>query len=277
MSQPARPDDAEDPDDYIPVREKSLRKNITDSLTKKPPKTDREINEYDDYLRRKWGCTEAIPDSFDPDKLDAVLKSRLSGTRIRGRPNDAAEKTAGPVVSKGDDTFMTPVEPQDTPPEDTSSSIPNDTSAYGCYASQTSLLAHSKRESLNKNSKVEKYEGGVSIHKNETPPTLKDDTTHPRPQPSLGSPRCRDRSMSDTPGQALPPRIRTGSKPPLSRSAFVAGGVPCLHEKCHGACKRGVIVKGHVRPPQYFPFKSQARRPSRSRDNGKRRVDTDSP
>ncbi|KAI1183671.1 hypothetical protein F5B17DRAFT_448052 [Nemania serpens] len=279
MLPPARPDCASDADDYIPVREMSLRKDIVDSFTKRPPKTDREIIEYDEYLRRKWGGTEAIPDSFDPDKLDAVLKSRRSSTRTRGGPSEADENTTSPVVSKGDDMFKTPAEPQNTRPEDTSASIPDDTYVYDYCAAQTSSFANSEGKSLHVDDKVEEHEAEVSIHSiNEPPPIPMKNTARLPPQPSLHSPRDRGRSMSDIPGQALPPRIRAGSRPPLSRSAFAEGGVPCLDERCQGACKRGVVVKGHPRAPEYFPFKGQARRPSRSRDRRKRnstcRVDT---
>lgn len=61
------------------------------------------------------------------------------------------------------------------------------------------------------------------------------------------------------------PRIRKGSKPPLSRSAFVEGGVPCLDEKCGGACRRCVASrlgkgKGKGSGNGYFPFRSRVRR-----------------
>ncbi|KAI1198764.1 hypothetical protein F5X97DRAFT_323032 [Nemania serpens] len=275
MSRPARPDHASDRDNYIPVREMSLRKNNVDSLTKRPPKTDREMGEYEDYLRRKWGCAEEIPDSFDPDKLDAVLKSRLSTTTTRGRPRGSN----GPLVSRGDEMFMTPTEPQNTPHEDTFTSLTSDTNGFGCCTSQDPLFASSEGNPLNTKNEIEKHE--ASIHKNETPITPTKNTTQPRPQPNLAPPRGCDKSMSDTPGQASQPRLRAGSRPPLSRSAFMRGGVPCTDEKCQGACKRGVLVKGHARPPDYFPFKSQARRPSRSRDrqnqHSKSRADTESP
>jgi hypothetical protein len=56
------------------------------------------------------------------------------------------------------------------------------------------------------------------------------------------------------------PRIRRGSKPPLSRSAFVDGGVPCLDEQCGGACRRCKAKEG------YFPHEKRARRVRRQRN-----------
>ncbi|KAI1112535.1 hypothetical protein F5Y14DRAFT_463474, partial [Nemania sp. NC0429] len=275
MPHPVRPDHASDAHEYIPVREISLQKDAMRPFPKRPPKADREVEKYDDYLRRKWGGTEAIPDPFDPDKLDAVLKARLSSTRMRGEAQEATEKTE-PVVTKVDGASMMHEEFRNRQPEDTSAFIPDDTC---CCVSQTTLSTDPMGESLNTDDDAtEAYEDEIPIYKNATQTTPTENTTQPALQPGLESPRDPGSSTSDVSGRATPPRIGVGSRPPLSRSAFAKAGVPC--KRCHGPCRRGAMAKGHARPPAYFPFKSKAKggsKKSRGKQepNSKPEADTD--
>ncbi|TGJ83114.1 hypothetical protein E0Z10_g5645 [Xylaria hypoxylon] len=253
-----------DLDDYTPVREISLRKNMMDALTKRPPKTDRDISRCEDYLRTKWGCTDAIPDAFDPYKLDAALRLRFPAKNRQERSDETREQAPGPTVQPQDDDPPTaPTEPQDTPLEDAYVHSPESVYSCGCNASY---------ESLNTDEQNIGYDSEVCTSDDEAPESTRPTRSRSRSRSNSNTSSRRGRTRSGTPEQtSSTPRIRTGSKPPLSRSAFVEGGVPCLDKQCQGACKRGVVVRGRSKPPPYFPFKGRVRRSSRSKGRESRR------
>ncbi|KAI0514701.1 hypothetical protein F5B22DRAFT_228026 [Xylaria bambusicola] len=239
---------ARDSDHYTPVREVYLRENEMDQRKKRLSKTDREMSKYEEYLRNKWGCHDAIPDPFDPEKLDAALRSRFPAKSKQERPLVARERVPAPLPQPGNQApAVKETNSQEMPPKDMSP-----TSEEMIHAS--AAIDTDKQE--------KSYESEVSSD-NET--SSEKHTTPPRGRSSTSSRRGRSTSTSgpDATDRPRTPRIRAGSKPPLSRSAFVAGGVPCEHGRCQGECKRDAGRR--AKAPAYFPFKSRARSRSKSR------------
>ncbi|KAH9904266.1 hypothetical protein F4778DRAFT_57250 [Xylariomycetidae sp. FL2044] len=94
------------------------------------------------------------------------------------------------------------------------------------------------------------------------------------PPPTLPAPQSKQqqqqqRQLPPTTGgdpikRVRTPRIKKGSKPPLSMSAYAGSGVPCLDPNCAG-CDAGGGDAGDAgstrrsKPPKYFPFQRRGR------------------
>ncbi|KAI1350452.1 hypothetical protein F5Y01DRAFT_315843 [Xylaria sp. FL0043] len=242
-------------DNYLPVRKLYLQKNQTDTLTKRPPRYDREKYEYEDYLRNKWGCNDAMPDSFDPYKLDASYKARVS-------TNNKQERSSETV--KGTDALMRAAvtEFREMSLQDPSSPSPDAISSGECNESRKSVSEESRRGPL------ETHEQTIGCESQEP---VADGGVHRKNTAQVrgrsnSNTSSRGRTSSEIPNGSSTPRIRAGSRPPSSRSAYIAGGTTCEDKQCNGQCKQG---RGRAKPPEYFPFKSRARGPSRSRSKGR--------
>ncbi|KAK5630163.1 hypothetical protein RRF57_005878 [Xylaria bambusicola] len=249
---------ARDSDHYIPAREVYLRKNEMDPRKKRPPKTDREMSKYEDYLRNKWGCNDAIPDSFDPDKLDAVLRSRFPAKSTQQSPLESREKVQAPSAQPVKDAPATKEkESHEMPLKDISTSSSKIVNSSGSPAA-----VDADEQDIN-------YNNETSMTENSTPE--KNTLPRERSNSTTTTHRGRTNPVSEATDRPRTPRIRAGSKPPLSRSAFVAGGVPCEQELCEGQCKRDAGRR--AKAPEYFPFKSSRAR-SRSRSRGRQSQST---
>ncbi|KAI1362188.1 hypothetical protein F5Y08DRAFT_283583 [Xylaria arbuscula] len=242
------PRDVQNSGDYTPVREAYLIKNEEGWLKKRPPKADREISKYEDYLRNKWGCNDAIPDSFDPDKLDAALKSARSRQQRSDRtPEQVKESSTKPVI---DLMMVTETETREKLQDHAPSLSTEVNSNHLCECSA----------STDTGDQPPSYDSEASISDKER---SSENTTQTRGR-SRSNAISHQRTSSETTERSTTPRIRAGSKPPLSRSAFAAGGVPCENEGCQGQyCKREAHRR--VKAPAYFPFKSRGRGSSQSR------------
>lgn len=245
--------DVNNSDDYTPVRETYLRKNEEEWVKKRPPRADREMSKYEDYLRNKWGCNDAIPDSFDPDKLDAALKSARSRQQLSTKTHEHArprqpenEAPRKELQAKHQD------EPSSSFPVDAPSSFAEG-SSHSDYSCRCNASTHADEQDTN-------YDSEASISHNEH--ATEENTPQARGRSRSNAISRHRRTPSETKERPPTPRIRSGSKPPLSRSAFVAGGVPCEDERCQGQCKREAHKR--AKAPAYFPFKSRARGSSRS-------------
>ncbi|KAI0380501.1 hypothetical protein F5Y04DRAFT_281892 [Hypomontagnella monticulosa] len=66
------------PDDPGPFAERKifLHQRSYDYIP--PSKVDAEDAKYQEYLRSKWPCLEAMPEEFDPDKLEAVWQRQYA-------------------------------------------------------------------------------------------------------------------------------------------------------------------------------------------------------
>ncbi|KAI3339617.1 hypothetical protein F4824DRAFT_498316 [Ustulina deusta] len=260
-------DDVPDLDDYTPVRETYLQGNKMDALTKQLPTTDRDMYQFEEYLRNKWGCNDAIPESFDPDKLEALLRSRLPTRHKQEKSSETREQTQEPVLWPEDDAPGTAAtEPQAMPLKDTSPPSPNSIYSCGCSASCESLSTGSVTGLLDTDGQIGDYDSEALTSDDEI---STEDIAQARERSNSNTASSRGRTASETPRRPSTPRIRAGSRPPLSRSAFVEGGVPCVEKRCRGQCKRGVVVRGRVKPPVYFPFKTRVARSSSRRNRPK--------
>ncbi|KAI1271288.1 hypothetical protein F5Y07DRAFT_404549 [Xylaria sp. FL0933] len=241
----------ENSDNYMPVRKSYLQKNQMDNLTNRPPRYDREKYEYEDYLRNKWGCNDAMPDSFDPYKLDALYKARVSTNNKQERSSETVKET---------DALMRAAvtEFREMSLQNPSSPSPDSISLSECNASRKSISEEPGRGPLETHEQTIVYESQEFVADGEV---HRKNAAQVRGR-SNSDTSSRGRTTSTNPTGSSTPRIRAGSRPPLSRSAYVAGGTTCEEKQCNGQCKQG---RGRVKPPEYFPFKSRARGPSRSR------------
>ncbi|KAI0148624.1 hypothetical protein GGR57DRAFT_515315 [Xylariaceae sp. FL1272] len=246
--------------DFVPAREVFLR-------NQPPPRQrthrrDREMNQCEEYLRSKWTCTDAMPDSFDPDQLEkAFIRGRLGHSRSRDarecrseqRNTNTMDKAKG-ATDDQQDLIATGAESTDL--KETHPPTVNDVYPSDAESQSSSAIS----ESLDTDEQLEGYESEVSINEASTK-----NITRVKASTSPITARGRPISKVFEPLERKPtPRIRKGSKPPLSRSAFSGSGVPCLHGTCQGGCNgdgKGVVAVGrHAKQPKYFPFKSKVRR-----------------
>ncbi|KAI0814265.1 hypothetical protein GGR55DRAFT_701939 [Xylaria sp. FL0064] len=194
-----------------------------DTLTKRPPRTDREKYKYEDYLRDKWGCNDAIPDSFDPYKLDASYKARLS-------TNNKQERSSGTV--KETDALMRAAVAEfgAMSLQDPSFPSPDAISSGECNASRKSISVELGRGPLETHERTIGYESQEPVA---------DGGIHRKNAAQVrggshSNTSSRGRTRSEIPEGSSTPRIRAGSRPPLSRSAYVAEGLCCRRNNVRG-------------------------------------------
>ncbi|KAI0102496.1 hypothetical protein GGR51DRAFT_526757 [Nemania sp. FL0031] len=269
MPQHRKLDDDPNPNKYLPVREAILRKQARDVMSRQPPKIDRDMELYEEYLRNKWNVTDLMPETFDPDKLEGIMKARFPRRSMDERTTKERERVV-PAVQQDKDSLPARTKRHTTPPQASSriSDVYNSNDAHP-HSSPARASGHLQAEERSRLESEDEVKHQSKKPTNNKPKSPKSKSTRPRSNSHTFS-----RSIPDSPERASTPRIGSGSKPPLSRSAFAeGGGVPCTDEKCKGACKQGIKVKGHDRPPQYFPFNSKSKR-SRSRSRSRERQKT---
>ncbi|KAI0487182.1 hypothetical protein F4859DRAFT_328792 [Xylaria cf. heliscus] len=228
-TQPNRRDGTPNPESYIPVREASLQKNNT-SLLKELSTSDKDVYEYEEYLRKKWPVNEAIPDSFDPLKLEAVLKSRFPRKIMHGELSE----TSKPI-----------------PQEEALGEESSHTSA-GIYSRGGNALDGSIIPGLVNQSIETDEESGDD--ESEDLELLIDNVTSMWSQANPNTMMGNSQATPESSRHPSTPRIGAGSKPPLSRSAYSKG-------LGQGERKKSGVAK----PPEYFPFKDRKRRQSTSK------------
>ncbi|KAI1505161.1 hypothetical protein F5X99DRAFT_431298 [Biscogniauxia marginata] len=203
--------------------------------------TDKNILRYEEYLRTKWQCLEAMPASFDPEKLEIVRKTQF-GAHVSDDGSEQVDIT--PLVSKpnhGGDIHETALGEQ-TLIKDRFSPHENDPTQS--ISTNTSIT-----ESLYTEEQLEGYESDASIKDLSI-----ENINRVRPHSNTAS---RVTNVVSGPIEAKnTPRIKAGSKPPLSRSAFARGGEPGLDESSKQLNGSTPLV--YPRAPRYFPFKSRA-------------------
>ncbi|GAP90700.1 hypothetical protein SAMD00023353_5200250 [Rosellinia necatrix] len=291
-----RPGAIPSPDEYVPIREVSLREAERRILSKEePPRADGEMSAREDHLRSKWTCNDPMPGSFDPSQLDAALRSRGGGGAApnvtRSRPESAPtntitnnnnnNNTATTYRKPGDAPAPTPRGPRDTFP----GAMPTPAPPRECRAPASDSGYDSEPPTTTTT---------TTTRSDRT--VRKRAATVPQGRGDAG-PGNRGRAKTDPPPPPPPPpprpstpRIRAGSKPPLSASAF-------SHGQCRGPCARvgnssaggtsggsggsSSSRRGGARPrmrapraPDYFPFTSRmaASRSSRARERERERA-----
>ncbi|RYP67214.1 hypothetical protein DL771_007376 [Monosporascus sp. 5C6A] len=172
---------------------------------------------YEHYLRNKWRCSDAMPDSFDPKKLE-LKRTTLFSTRNK-------EKASSITITKGRET---PKAEPHISEEARPSADPQAPLGFPFPASRAGLAESvlSVGESLESGEQVlDGYESDAT-----TSDALTERSTHTRRRANALS---FSGPTTEEPLERKPtPRIRAGSKPPLSRSAYANCGVSCADANC---------------------------------------------
>lgn len=217
-------------------------------------KGDLEFMKQEEYLRMKWPCSEAMPESFDPDTLETARQARFKSVN---EDKSTTEISAG--VSSKNDTELhdSNAEGQCKVDEQVSDVIHLDEA----NASDESVFVDvTLPEPLDSGDQLDDYNREV---------TIKDVSARNILQVSQGSydmsmagDICGSELISELVSEPDPvereptPRMGSGSKPPLSRSAYAAVAQPC--PKDGYLDKRPCMtLMGYPRAPKYFPFKSR--------------------
>ncbi|KAI1412018.1 hypothetical protein F5Y13DRAFT_190701 [Hypoxylon sp. FL1857] len=232
------------PDDDNPWSECKISLKQTEPSKNSLSKRDIEMRKYEEYLRLKWGGAEAMPEDFDPDKLEDVFQARM---KYREERKDAVriatECLSGGKVSELD-TSNTLAQAQEY------GSI--DSHPAEAKASSESLFKRvSVTESLDTDEQLEGYESEATINAASTAIISRVTGT---PDSFTTVIHCPIESPTE---RAPTPRIRSGSKPPLSRSAFSLDGLP-IPSDGHPRKRPSDTLRDYPRAPQYFPFTSTA-------------------
>ncbi|KAI1398620.1 hypothetical protein F4819DRAFT_21718 [Hypoxylon fuscum] len=210
-------------------------------------KGDVENRKHEEYLRSKWQCDEAMPETFDPYKLADKLEVALQGqSKSHAEANDQVL-------------------------EDDESHCENhlSDSGYGSLdlyseeanTSSESLLSNvSVTESLDSDEQLEGYEDEVNFYTASSASITRVslDASAEVADVSLSVFRPvteTERNLERNPT----PRIRRGSKPPLSRSAFSGVGLPRPMDGSQGqrSCE---TLSGYPQAPRYFPSPGKLRK-----------------
>ncbi|RYO97533.1 hypothetical protein DL765_011134 [Monosporascus sp. GIB2] len=204
---------------------KANKVNGSSHVARPPPDCDHQA--FERYLRNKWRCSDAMSDIFDPEKLE--LKRRaLFSTQNKEKAHSLTKEPAVPEAEP-------PISEETKPPADpqTPPSIPFPASRDGLAES---LLSAAK--SLDSDEQV--------LDGDESEATASDILTE-------RSIRTRQRAntfsssgaATEEPFERKPtPRIRAGSKPPLSKSAYATCGISCADVNCSVKERRRVVVGG---------------------------------
>ncbi|OTA55862.1 hypothetical protein K449DRAFT_468692 [Hypoxylon sp. EC38] len=196
--------------------------------------------EYEEYLRLKWGCNEAVPEDFDPDNLEIDSQARLK--RLMERQE--AVRNAINILSMSEpESFElnTDVHYQEK------CERPNNLYSGKSNASSESVTSSvSVAESLDSDERLQVYENEAVINV----ASVESLTRMVSPDPTVIR-----RSMAASIERIPTPRIRAGSRPPLSRSAYSPTAIPTLRDG-YTWKRPSITLKDYPRAPDYFPFNS---------------------
>ncbi|KAI0835966.1 hypothetical protein F5Y06DRAFT_114656 [Hypoxylon sp. FL0890] len=229
------------PDDDDPWADRKIFLHRTEPSEKPLSKRDIEIRKREEYLRSKWGGNEAMPASFDPNRLEAVFQARPKTLR----ENNNAVRVATEFLSEGEvPGFDTDIRSQGQ------GRGSNDLYREDVNTSQPLSMDPTAVEPQDLDKILEAYESEPIVH---TASAAK--TAHVTRTPDSDTNIARH-SMS-APIERIPtPRIRAGSRPPLSRSAFSSAGLPSPRDGYPGD-RPSATLRDYPRAPKYFPFESK--------------------
>ncbi|KAI1137754.1 hypothetical protein F5Y05DRAFT_386239 [Hypoxylon sp. FL0543] len=224
------------PNESGPLSERKIVLHRTNPSEEPLSKRDLEFRKYEEYLRLKWGGDEAMPADFDPHKLEAAFKARY---KSRMENKDAVRAATEFLVEN-------------------ELSKPNTNVQYQEQEYLYSEQANASSESLFTDvSAAERsyMDEQFDDYENETIVEIASPASKPRVTrtPDSGTDIV---SMSASIERIPTPRIRAGSRPPLSRSAFSGSGLPSPRDGFPGR-RPGETLREYPRAPKYFPFKSK--------------------
>ncbi|KAI0886637.1 uncharacterized protein GGS22DRAFT_199042 [Annulohypoxylon maeteangense] len=200
---------------------------------------DIKANRYEKRLRFEYGCSEAIPAEFDPELLEVDLQARL---QLNAENEDLAP--VDPEYQSGDDELS---ELGDNEDYQKCEHIPNLIYTEELNYSFESLSDVSVTESLDSDEYLDEYENNAIINV-----AIVEKITRVSCQ-TVVTPTVIRHSVPDVIVRKPAPRIKTGSKPPLSRSAFAHAGLPSPEDGSAAA-------RRYPKAPPYFPYQSKVRR-----------------
>ncbi|KAI1485142.1 hypothetical protein F5X96DRAFT_691320 [Biscogniauxia mediterranea] len=232
------------PDDFN-LQARSYRTSNMPPNIASMSEADRNNMKYEEYLRSKWHCAEAMPESFDPDKLEIIRKMKYRTSA--GKVSSKKILEAPLVLEINDDESIGEPSPSEYTHPSLEDPSPEDISTD---ASVIDSLIDSIIESLNTEKQLEGYESDAVAVKGASTENMA--KVKPRSK-TVGQ---ASQSPSVPTGPKREPRIKSGSKPPLSRSAFARGGETSIDESAQGVSGTTPIV--YPRAPRYFPPKGRA-------------------
>ncbi|KAI1099081.1 hypothetical protein F4804DRAFT_322904 [Jackrogersella minutella] len=208
-------------------------------------KKDIKVMKYEEYLRSKWECSEAMPEAFDPENLEVIRQARF---KPHAKNEDIAQVNE---LQSGDDELRelnTGIECREY------EHVPDDICSEEENSSSESVATDfSITESLDSDEQLEEYETEAIINiassENITRVSCCTETITTVIRRPVAEPVERKPT----------PRIKTGSKPPLSRSAFAGAGLPSPKDGSPGQ-RPTTTLRGYPKAPKYFPYKKKSRK-----------------
>ncbi|KAI2635859.1 hypothetical protein GGS26DRAFT_514877 [Hypomontagnella submonticulosa] len=235
------------PDDSDPFAERKISLHQPGLSNIVLSEGDAEEAKYQEYLRSRWPISEAIPAEFDPDELEASWK-RQFGPRVENDPNLGDSKLSLQLADYDSDAVEIIF--------DQVSSLSNMDPQEANGSSESLCTDGSVTESLDSDEELEGYESEVAVQRAASAKMVRVSICN-IPQASAAV-MCQP--STETIIERKPtPRIRTGSKPPLSRSALSCAGLPSPKEGYQGKGP-SMTLKGYPQAPKYFPFRSRVSR-----------------
>ena len=233
------------PDDPDSADEAGARNR---AMKEPPPGCSIEV--WERYLREKWGTTDLMPEGFDPKKLERKRQEHLS--KSQGRALNVDKPL--PKIGKEDDQALAGYDQKSertTADSQDSYSIPfptysdGDGNSAGPITSASASPDNLEKAAGSKNVAIPtEAPAGPSFYQRLRANAIGTDSRAAEDAAVAEG----DAEASTEPERSPTPRIRAGSKPPLSKSAYANS---CSDADCG--------TRGR-RPPNYFPFRSQTRK-----------------
>lgn len=239
-----------------------------------PPGCDLRV--YERYLRKKWLCPEAMPEVFDPNRLeDRIRASRPSRRGQRETPITSNEQqqplaaggSSSEVEGEGVDepTLVDSRKPLPSVPSlPTSTSQSNGRSADSVVsiAVEADEQQRARYESDGtKKTPYARYRADAIVSSSSSSSSGSSSSSSAARAPTAAAAVTTTTTATatrDVIDRQPTPRIKTGSKPPLSKSAYANASSSYADPSCDARGRRPSL-SSTVRPraPKYFPFRSQ--------------------
>ncbi|OTA98088.1 hypothetical protein M426DRAFT_17774 [Hypoxylon sp. CI-4A] len=227
------------PDEPGPCAERKIFLHQPKQSPLKLSKKDIEVAKRDEHLQMKWNVTDPMPKSFDPIKLEAMFQSRYCPET---KSNATLENSD--LISEDDERHALITDIQDFEYKQAFDSIYSIDANSPLESIDSDM---SNAGSLGSEDLLETYEQDAIIDIAEAAnPTRISQTQDTVVRNSTADPTLKPNPV---------PRIRAGSRPPLSRSAFAGVGLPRHRDGAPGD-RPAMTLRGYPRSPKYFSFKS---------------------
>ncbi|KAI1464853.1 uncharacterized protein F4812DRAFT_142408 [Daldinia caldariorum] len=225
-------------------------------------KGDIEFMKIEEYLRIKWPCSDPMPAPFDPIKLEAVMQARFkSRNKDKGttgiNATDSPGNEAGPPDLDAEGQSRMDEQVSDVIyPEEANISV---ASVFAGVPLPKPIDSGEQFEGYDMEVTLEAASSGnisqVSLSHGVQPMAADMIYLEPEPEPEPEPEWERERELKPV-RRGSAPRVGSGSKPPLSRSAFSNAPKPCAKDRYLDK-KPCLTLAGYPRPPRYFPFRSK--------------------